>query len=196
MAVSYADIKHEFDVTLGYIHDDIRALCAGTETVNYTVALLIGVACEALEDAGFYANKKTALADLLPDADWRQLAGVLYEALRNGLAHNFDTKHIHVNGQVVQIYLVWRTRRAITIEQRNGEESLSLGTCVLGKGICDKINEFRAKLQSDPVACERFKTSLNSSGRQVDCKPALWNILRKNLSMNTEAEHDCPILKR
>jgi hypothetical protein len=46
-----------------------------------------------LEDAGFYANKKTALADLLPDADWKQLAGVLYEALRNGLAHNFDTKH-------------------------------------------------------------------------------------------------------
>src|SRR5713101_8131562 len=52
MAVSYADIKHEFDMTLGYIHDDIRALCAGTETVNYTVALVIGVACEALEDAG------------------------------------------------------------------------------------------------------------------------------------------------
>ena len=56
--------------------------------MNYTVALLIGVACEALEDAGFYANKKTVLADLLPDDDWKQLAGVLYEALRNGLAHN------------------------------------------------------------------------------------------------------------
>jgi len=178
MAVSYADIKHEFDVTLGYIHDDIRALCAGKETVNYTVALLIGVACEALEDAGFYANKKTVLADLLPDDDWKQLAGVLYEALRNGLAHNFDTKHIHINGQVVQIYLVWSMSRAIAIEERNGAEALSLGTCVLGMGICEKINEFRAKLQRDPLACERFKNSLNNSGRQVDCKPALWNVLR------------------
>ena len=39
MAV-YAEIKHEFDVTL--------ALCSGTQTLNYTVRLLIGVACEAL----------------------------------------------------------------------------------------------------------------------------------------------------
>lgn len=176
---TYAEIKHEFDVTLGYIHDDIQELCRGTKTVNYTVALLIGVACEALEDAGFYANKKTVLADLLPDDDWKQLTGVLYEALRNGLAHNFDTKHIHVNGQEVQIYLVWSMPKAICVEPRNGKEALSIGTCVLGRGICDKINEFRATLESNPTACERFKNSLNSSARRVDCEPALWDILRR-----------------
>jgi hypothetical protein len=67
--------------------------------LNYTVGLLIGVACEALEDAGAYPNKKTVFAELLPDDDWRQLKDVLFDALRNGLAHNFDMKHIHVDGE-------------------------------------------------------------------------------------------------
>jgi len=55
-----------------------------------------------------------------------------YEALRNGLAHNFDTKHIHIDGRVVQIYLVWSMPRERAIEEWDGAEARSLGTCVLG----------------------------------------------------------------
>jgi hypothetical protein len=175
----YSEIEHEFDVTLGYIRDDINALCSGTQTLNYTVGLLIGVACEALEDAGAYPNKKTVLADLLPDDDWRQLKNVLFEALRNGLAHNFDTKHIHVDGRPIQIYMVWALPKTIAIGKRNGEEALEIGTCVLGRGICRKIDEFRAKLRNDTDACEKFKSSLDRSGRRVDCKPELWELLRR-----------------
>ena len=176
---AYAEIKHEFDVTLGYIRDDINALCNGTQTLNYTVGLLIGVACEALEDAGAYPNKRTVLADLLPDDDWRQLKDVLFDALRNGLAHNFDTKHIHINGRLVQIYMVWGLPKPTAIGMRNGEEALEIGTCVLGRGICRMIDEFRAKLQNDTSACETFKRSLDSSGRRVDCRPELWELQRR-----------------
>ena len=179
LMAAYAEIKHEFDVTLGYIREDINTLCNGTQTLNYTVGLLIGVACEALEDAGAYPNKKTVLSDLLPDDDWRQLKDVLFDALRNGLAHNFDTKHIHIGGRRVQIYLVWGLAKPIAIGMRNGEEALEIGTCVLGRGICQMIDEFRAKLQNDAAGCERFKRSLDSSGRRVDCRPELWELLRR-----------------
>lgn len=178
MAV-YSEIKHEFDVTLGYIRNDINALCNGKQTLNYTVGLLIGVACEALEEAGAYPNKKTVLADLLPDDDWRQLQDVLFDALRNGLAHNFDTKHIHLNGRLIQIYMVWGLPKPIAIGWRNGEEALEIGTCFLGRGICRTIDDFRAKLQNDSAACERFRKSLDSSGRRVDCRPELWELLRQ-----------------
>ena len=57
MSVTYEEIKEEFEYSLGYIHNDIQALCQGKQTLNYTVALLVGVACEALEDAGAYTNK-------------------------------------------------------------------------------------------------------------------------------------------
>jgi hypothetical protein len=175
---AFKEIEREFTVTLGYIRDDINALITGSQTLNYTVGLLIGVACEALEDAGAYSNKKTVLAELLPDDEWRQMKDVLFDALRNGLAHNFDTKHIHVDGRLLQIYMVWTLPKPIAIGIRNGAEALEIGTCVLGRGICQKIEEFRLRLQTDLAACERFKKSLDSSGRRVDCKPALWDVLR------------------
>jgi hypothetical protein len=98
VSVTFAEIEREFDESLGYIHNDIHALCSGTQTLNYTVALLVGVACEALEDAHAYANKITVFSALLPDDEWRKLAKPLFEAIRHGLAHNFDTRHIDVNG--------------------------------------------------------------------------------------------------
>jgi len=120
MALSHADIKKEFDESLGYLHNDIAWLCEHNSGLNYTVALLIGCACEALADGGAYPSKDLALADLLPDNDWRQLAKRLFDALRNGLAHSFDTKHLHVDGQVIQIYITWSMPGVIAINKANG----------------------------------------------------------------------------
>jgi hypothetical protein len=39
--LSFADIEKEFDESLGYIKNDISALCRQNEKVNYTVALLV-----------------------------------------------------------------------------------------------------------------------------------------------------------
>lgn len=167
----------EFDESLGYVHNDIEAICAGTETLNYTVALLAGIACEVLEDARAYANKVTVLEELLPDSDWKKLARPLFEALRHGLAHNFDTKHIHVAGKIVQICLSWGMEEMIRIKPANGEDGLFVSTRLLGTGVCQKIRDFKIKLQNDPEACRRFKESLDS-GRSVKCDSALWNVLK------------------
>ena len=64
-------------------------------------------ACEALSDGGATPSKEQLLAELLPEDDWRPLAMPLFDALRNGLAHNFDTKHADLDGQEIQIYFPW-----------------------------------------------------------------------------------------
>lgn len=176
---SYREIEHEFSVTLGYIRDDINALCRGSERLNYTVALLVGVACEALEDAGAYPDKILVLSELLPDSDWRKLTRVLFEALRHGLAHNFDTKHINIDGKLVQIYMAWDLPHPIEIKMQGDEEQIRIGTRVLGIGICKKIEEFRAKLRNDADARERFRSSLNRSSREVKCDGEVWRVLRR-----------------
>ena len=91
--LSFADIEKEFDESLGYIKNDISALCRQNETVNYTVGLLVSCGCEVL--AGGRIGKKpqpddsqVVLAELLPDDDWKALVKPLWEALRNGLATN------------------------------------------------------------------------------------------------------------
>ena len=178
MAITYREIEKEFNESLGYIHDDIQTLCTGTATLNYTVALLVGVACEALEDARAYPNKIKAFEELLPDTEWKKLARPLFDAIRHGLAHKFDTKHIHVNGKVIQIYLSWSMPEVICIKRTSGQEDgLFLGTRQLGAGIYRKIQEYRTKLQNDADACQRFRDWLQT-GRTVNCPQELWTLLK------------------
>jgi hypothetical protein len=156
--LSFADIKNEFDESLGYIKNDISALCRQDKTVNYTVALLVACGCEVLAEGwGDRRQPHDVFAELLPDNDWKALAKPLYEALRNGLAHKFDTKHLHVDGQSIQIYFFWAHRQIVDIGTANGGTGLFIGTRPLGELLCAKIEEFQQKLQTDAAARERFR---------------------------------------
>src|ERR1019366_8857841 len=117
--LSFADIEKEFDESLGYIKNDIFALCRQNEKVNYTVALLVACGCEVLAvGRGDRKRPHDVFAELLPANDWKALAKPLYEALRNGLAHKFDTKHLHVDGQRIQIsFFFGRARKLWTSVQ-------------------------------------------------------------------------------
>jgi hypothetical protein len=171
--VSFADIKKEFEESLGYIHNDIEWLCEHDSSLNYTIALLIGCACEALSDGGAYPSKQAALADLLPDDDWKRLAAPLFDSLRNGLAHSFDTKHLQVGTQSVQIYMNFRTQAIIVIESMQDGDGLILGTRPLAKKMCQKIKEFETKLRNDPEACRRFRDAMQR-GRTANCPEETW----------------------
>jgi hypothetical protein len=178
--MTYEDIKQEFDESLGYIHNDIAWLCEHNSGLNYTVALLIGCACEALADSGAYPTKVRALAELLPDDEWKQLAKPLFDALRNGLAHSFDTKHLQVNGEPIQIYIDWAMTTVIAIRKANGADGLFIGARPLAANVCAAINAFRARLQSDAVACQRFRDALERE-RSVKCSSDLWERLKLKL---------------
>ena len=80
--LSYADIEKEFEESLGYVRNDITLLCRHNSGLDYTVALLIGCACESLADGGASTSKEGVLAELLPDGDWRLLAKPLFNGKR------------------------------------------------------------------------------------------------------------------
>jgi hypothetical protein len=71
--LSFADIRKEFDESLGYLKNDISALCRQHETVNYTVALLIACACELMGKASGRQSHEI-FAVLLPANDGKALA--------------------------------------------------------------------------------------------------------------------------
>ena len=156
--LSFADIEKEFDESLGYIKNDISALCRQNEKVNYTVALLVAIGCEVLaEGRGDGKPPNAVFAELLPTDDWKALAKPLWEAVRHGLAHKFDTKHLQVDGKSIQIYFFWERKQIMEIGPANGGTDLFIGTRPLGKLLCTKIEEFRQNLQTDAAARERFR---------------------------------------
>lgn len=152
--LSYSDIKKDFDESLGYVRQDIRWLIAHDCGLNYTVALLIGCGCEML--AAGEADKKRrgekALAQLLPAGDWQLMADVLYTALRDGLAHGFDTKHISVDNHAIQIYISWNHRSLVEIGRANGGVGLFVGVQALAEALCAKIDAYETRLRHDEAA--------------------------------------------
>lgn len=156
---SLAYVKAEFAVTLGYIRQDIKWLLDKDSGLNYTIGLLIACGCEMLAAcAGDKKRRgKKVFAELLPSGDWQLLAERLYTALRNGLAHGFDTRHLVVDGREHQIVLSSSGRGGLGFTRDSeGITGLHIRLRVIAEGLCAKIDEFEAVLAHDAQARQRF----------------------------------------
>lgn len=159
--LSWADVKREFDNSVGYIRQDLRWLKSHNSGLNYTVLLLVGCGCEMLASirGDLKRRGEKVFAELLPGGDWRLLSARLYSALRDGLAHGFDTKHLVVDGMTVQIYISWSQRTAITLRQAGTGYGVYIGAQPMVDALCREIDRLEADLKQDEAARRRFKAA-------------------------------------
>ena len=182
---AWSDIKKEFDESLGYVRQDIRWLQKHDCGLNYTVALLVGCGCEML--AAARGDKKRrgerVFAQLLPPGDWRLLSDCLYTSLRDGLAHGFDTKHLYVDSQAIQIYVSWGHRKLIEIRRVSGGLGLWVGIQALAAALCAEIDAFETVLQQDETARVLFKQACDYQrlARLNQNEAAVWRRLVAHL---------------
>jgi hypothetical protein len=176
----FAVVKLEFDETLGYIRQDLRWLLEKQSSLNYTIALLIGCGCEMLAACGGDKTRhgERVFAELLPPTkELQALANRLYSALRDGLAHGFDTKHLRVDGTEHQVYLSSLGAQEFTIVRNERGIGLRIGIGALAEGLCVKITEFEGRLEHDGDARQRF---MNARLRPADLsatEAAAWRAL-------------------
>lgn len=176
---SFADIQEEFKVSFGYIQNDMRAISCGKETINYTLALLVAVACEMLAAAGKdRTHPEKVLAEVLP-AQWGPLAKRLFDAIRNGLAHGFDTKHIVVDGVSHQIYMQWHGTVPVEVVRSGGDIRLYIRPRVLADLICAKIDNLKELLRREAARKIWLENvHLHEREMMLDSKEkAAWNAL-------------------
>jgi hypothetical protein len=172
------DVKQEFAESLGYIRQDICWLLNHDSGLNYTIALLICCGCEmlaALKDKNRRGEK--VFAEILPSGGWQVLAGRIYEALRNGLAHGFDTKHLLVDGTQYQIYLGVKGPQDIRIIQTNRGAGLYIGIRSLAEALCAKITDFEALLEHDDDARRRLMAARQTTTALNVIEAEAWRAL-------------------
>ena len=175
-----AVVKQEFAETLGYIRQDIQWLLEEKSSLNYTIALLIGCGCEMLAACGGDKKRRgeTIFAELLPATKELQvLAYLLYSALRDGLAHGFDTKHLRVDGVEHQIYLASLGSQEVAIQKNNRGIGLRIGIDLLAKGLCAKITDFEKQLTEDEDARRRFMKARQRTADLNANEAAAWRAL-------------------
>jgi hypothetical protein len=176
-----AYIKQEFAETLGYIRGDLRWLLDKDSGLNYTIGLLVGCGCEMLAACGTDGKRlgEKVFAELLPPGEWQILADRLYGALRDGLAHGFDTKHLSVEGQEHQIYLDSRGRQGFYIVNNARGVGLHVGVRALAEQLCVRIDEFESLMAHDEDARERFMKSRQRTAELNTKEAEAWGSLVK-----------------
>jgi hypothetical protein len=179
MAPCPEHIKQEFHESLGYIRQDLKWLIEHDSGLNYTIALLIGCGCEMLAACESDRNRlgEKVFADLLPPGEWQVLADRIYGAVRDGLAHGFDTKHLLVDGNEHQIYLSVRGDQEIRIIRNVRGVGLCIGIRSLAEKLCDKIDKFEAILERDEDARHRFMKARQPTACLNTSEAAAWRTL-------------------
>ena len=99
MEIVFKQIEKEFSETFGYVRQDIVELLKNDSPLHYTVALLVCCACEMLTWHRDLRDDQAheVFTSLLPDTEpYKAVGKTLWEALRNGLAHNFRPATIKI----------------------------------------------------------------------------------------------------
>lgn len=99
MGIAFKEIEKEFNETFGYVRQDIAEILKKNLGLNYTIALLVCCACEMLTWHRDLRDDQAyeVFTSLLPDTEPCKAVGkTLWEALRNGLAHNFRPDTIKI----------------------------------------------------------------------------------------------------
>ena len=100
MEIAFKEIETEFKETFGYIRQDIAELLKNDRPLHYTVASLVSCACEMLTWHRDLRDNQAyeVFTSLLPDTEqYRAIGKTLWEAFRNGLAHNFRPDTIKID---------------------------------------------------------------------------------------------------
>ncbi len=110
MEGSYEDIRSTFEKVRDYFTYDLKLLSSQERGGNYITGFLIACACETHVRFRYGTNAKGEQffsEKMLPD-EWKPVAPSLFDAIRNGIAHCYETKPIRIGDKLLGIGISWR----------------------------------------------------------------------------------------
>ena len=159
MSVAFAQIETEFNRLRSFLLNDVERILGLEPGVNYAAAAVIACGFEALADVrdGKSNAGEAPFAETLP-RNWRPVAPSLFDALRNGIVHGYETQCIVANGETVQVVIAWRHAEHLAWDAGR----LVLNVRAMAAGLRERFAEYEDLLRKDAAARDRF---LMRSGR-------------------------------
>ncbi len=172
MAVPFEGIRDEFHRVFGFIQQDLERFLGLDVGGNFAIAALAACACETL------ARYRHGTADggevfrrLMPSGPFQTIGRTLYDLLRNGLVHRYDTADIRVDGQLVRLALSWRAEHHLSVKDIDGVPNLVLNVTTLCADLFKAFHDFREELKRNAEARDRFFVTYRAAGA-FDVAPA------------------------
>lgn len=159
--VAYPRIEKRFNQVRRYITGDLRRLVKQPKGGNYLAAFLIACACETVGWFKYGNNQRGAqvLAEELLPPEFRPVAPSLYDAMRNGIAHRYETKTLCIGDKRLDVGISWRKKPHLCVSRRQGIIFLNVQS--LAKQVYRMFSKYKRELQSDATLREKFYDSMN-----------------------------------
>src|SRR3989442_1761070 len=122
MVVEYEDIRSKFEELRNFIINDLKLLVGQENGGNYITACLIVCACEALSwlRNGKPYKGELFFSEMMLPHKWQAVASTLYDALRNGIVHGYETMDVVIGPTRVVLAVSWKQKPHLKFEQGDG----------------------------------------------------------------------------
>jgi hypothetical protein len=136
------NVRDTFDQIRQFVKWDLRAIFEADHGGNYAAALLIAVGCEALSRL---MDRPTAfyLTEILTKRGLRrELAEDVAEALRNGIAHIYDTLYLQAGPLRLELIVSWGAMPHLTLRKEPPGLHLNVRTMADDlRGVFEELRE-------------------------------------------------------
>ena len=170
--IAFKEIEKEFNETFGYVRQDIAEILNKNLGLNYTIALLVCCACQMLT---WHRNLRDDQAyevftSLLPDTEpYKAVGKTLWEALRNGLAHNFRPDTIKIEDDEWRFTISSRQPGPRMRVTKGQPHWIHLNIRALSSRVIPQIDAYEQELRASADARLRFR---EKSKRYIKTIPA------------------------
>jgi hypothetical protein len=153
ISIGYAQIQTDLAKLRSFVLGDIDRMLELEPGVNYAAAVVIACGFEALANVrdGRENAGQQPFAETLP-ARWRPVASSLFDALRNGIVHGYETQLIRVGDQTVELAIAWR----VTEHLMWYEGQLVLNVRALAACLRERFDDYDQRLRADGSARDLF----------------------------------------
>jgi hypothetical protein len=159
MAVPYETIRAEVERLRDYVTHDLDLLIRQDVGGNYLAASLITCACDAIAYLKYGRRNRGDLffTEILPDL-WKPVAKTLYDAIRNGIVHTYETKTIILGSRRLDISVSWKAKPHLHLSARGTEVYVNVSQ--LSQDLKAAIAQFEADLKVDANLRDTFFKSM------------------------------------
>ena len=138
------NVYDTFDQIHQFVKWDLRAIFDADHGGNYAAALIIAAGCEALSRLLDRPTNSFLVGLLTKRGMDAQLADDIAEALRDGIAHIYDTLYIDAGGLRLELIVSWGARDHLTV--RRDPPGIYLNVRTMAEDFRTVLDELRTTL--------------------------------------------------
>lgn len=158
MRIPYSRIKTRFKRVRHFLTNDLNLLITQPSGGNYLAAFMIACTCDTIAWFRCGTNRGDSILAELLSPEWRPVASSLYDAMRNGIAHRYETKTLRIGDKRVEIGISWKKKPHLRFSRNRKVVFLNIQT--LAQQVFDMLDAYEQELKTDASLRERFHHSL------------------------------------